>query len=605
VEAKEKNQNTGADDQAFKLHRLRHSAAHVMAEAIGQVFPEANFAIGPAIDDGFYYDVDVARPITEEDLVSIEKEMKMVCKRNSQFHQEMWTKEKAKTWFAERGQNFKVELIEGIADEEVSIFHQDGFTDLCRGPHVSRTKNCKHFKLLKVSGAYWRGDAKGPQLQRIYGTVWPTRVELDQYLHRLEEAKKRDHRVLGKQLGLVMFHEYAPGCPFFLPKGEILYHELSEAMRSLLVDRGGYVGVRTPQMFDSALWKTSGHWEHYAENMFSFGTEEGEQDAGCCDGDQGENERITSLKPMNCPSHMLIFGATKRSYRELPMRIHDQGVLHRNEPRGALGGLTRVRQFCQDDAHLFVTEEQIEAEVTELLAMIGGVYEAFDLGFKAKLSTRPEKKLGDDALWDRAETALEAALTSNGLDFELKEGDGAFYGPKIDFDVVDALGREWQCATIQLDYQLPERFELKYVGADNELHTPIVIHRAIFGSLERFIAILIEHYAGAFPTWIAPEQVRILTVSEKSASHGEAVQAALKQAGLRVHLDGRDDKIGFKIREAHNAKIPWMAIIGEQEMADGTVSLRLRNDLRGKGFEPNPTIDQFVDMVKAAAKRPF
>lgn len=599
MEEQEKSKHEFSNDAEYKLHCLQHSAAHVLAEAIQHVFPEANFAIGPAIENGFYYDVDVSRPISEDDLSTIEAQMKVVVKRNSQFTQEMWTKEKAKAWFGERGQNFKVELIDGIADEEVSIFHQDGFSDLCRGPHVRRTKNCKHFKLLKVSGAYWRGDSKGPQLQRIYGTVWPTRDELDQYLHRIEEAKKRDHRVLGKQLELVMFHDYAPGSPFFLPKGEILYHELSEAMRSLLVEKGGYVGVRTPQMFDSELWKTSGHWDHYADNMFVFGADKAEGE------DEGEPSRVMGLKPMNCPSHMLIFGSQKRSYRELPLRMHDQGVLHRNEPRGALGGLTRVRQFCQDDAHLFVTEAQIESEVTDLLAMVGTVYRAFNMDYKAKLSTRPDKKLGSDELWDRAEASLENALRANDIDFQLKEGDGAFYGPKIDFDVVDALGREWQCATIQLDYQLPARFDLKYVGADNEMHTPVVIHRAIFGSLERFIAILIEHYAGEFPTWIAPEQVRLLTVSEKSLAHGQAVKASLEAAGLRVHLDNRDDKIGFKIREAHNAKIPWMAIIGEQELADGTVSLRLRNDLRGQGIPPTPTVDEFVSLVSQAATRPF
>jgi threonyl-tRNA synthetase len=380
-------------------------------------------------------------------------------------------------------------------------------------------------------------------------------------------------------------------------------------MRNLLVDKAGYVAVRTPQMFDSKLWKTSGHWDHYAENMYSFGDHDTDpshgHDHGHEHGHECGSDRIMSLKPMNCPSHMLIFASQKRSYRELPLRISDQGVLHRNEARGALGGLTRVRQFCQDDAHLFVTEEQIESEVTELLALVGRVYKAFNMDYKAKLSTRPEKKLGDDALWDQAEKALENALKNNGIDFELKEGDGAFYGPKIDFDVVDAINREWQCATIQLDYQLPERFELKYVGKNNELLTPIVIHRAIFGSLERFIAILIEHYAGAFPTWLSPEQVRVLTVSEKSAAHGEAVRAALEAKGLRVHLDGRDDKIGFKIREAHHAKVPWMAIVGEQEMEDGTVSLRLRSDLRGQGIEPNPSVDQFVELVSQHAHRPF
>jgi len=596
VEEHEKGREAFGDDRDYKLHCLRHSAAHVMAEAIQTVFPEASFAIGPAIEDGFYYDVDVSRPITEDDLGTIEKAMKVVCKRNSKFEKEAWTKEKAIAFFQERDQGFKVELIEGIPDEEVSIFHQDGFTDLCRGPHVQRTKNCKHFKLLKVSGAYWRGDAKGPQLQRIYGTVWPTRDELDQYLHRIEEAKKRDHRRIGQQLELVMFHEYAPGVPFFLPKGEIIYHELSETMRSALLGEG-YVAVRTPQLFDAQLWKTSGHWDHYQDNMFSFSEE--------TEGDAAEEGRTMGLKPMNCPSHMLIFKSQKRSYRELPFRIHDQGVLHRDEPRGAVGGLTRVVQMCQDDAHLFVMESQIEAEVTELLGLVNRIYSAFDLGFRPKLSTRPEKKLGDDALWDRAELALKKALENNGFEYTLNEGDGAFYGPKIDFDVVDAIGREWQCATIQLDYQLPQRFDLKYVGADNELHTPVVIHRAIFGSLERFIGILIEHYTGAFPTWLSPEQVRILTVSEKSLQHGYAVRDALLAAGLRVHVDDRDDKIGFKIREAHNTKTPWMAIIGEKEQDSGTVSIRLRSDLQGQGTPPNPTVEEFVSLVAEAAKRPF
>jgi threonyl-tRNA synthetase len=598
VEEHEKGREAFGDDREYKLHCLRHSAAHVMAEAIQTVFPEASFAIGPAIQDGFYYDVDVSRPITEEDLSTIEKAMKVVCKRNSKFEQEAWTKDKAIAFFQERDQGFKVELIEGIPDEEVSIFHQDGFTDLCRGPHVQRTKNCKHFKLLKVSGAYWRGDSSGPQLQRIYGTVWPTRDELDQYMFRLEEAKKRDHRRLGKQLELIMFHEYAPGCPFFLPKGEVLYHELSEAMRTLLLSEG-YVAVRTPQMFDSRLWKISGHWDHFQDDMFSFSEEKAAEEAAEME------ERVVSLKPMNCPSHMLIFGSKKRSYRELPLRIYDQGVLHRNEVRGALSGLTRVRQFCQDDAHLFVMESQIESEVTDLLAMVDKVYSAFDMGFVCKLSTRPEKKLGDDSLWDQAEQALENALKNNGLDFILKEGDGAFYGPKIDFDVVDALGREWQCATIQLDYQLPRRFDLKYVGPDNNTQVPVVIHRAIFGSLERFIGILIEHYAGAFPTWISPEQVRILTVSEKSLKHGYAVRDALLAAGIRVHVDDRDDKIGFKIREAHNAKTPWMAIIGEKEQDSGTVSIRLRSDLQGQGIPSTPTVEEFVSLVADAAKRPF
>lgn len=573
MEDHEKGRAAFESDEDYKLHALRHSTAHVMAEAIGVVFPEASFAIGPPIQDGFYYDVAVERPITEDDLKTIQKAMKRVVKRNSKFERAELTRADAIALFEQAGQKYKVELIQNLPDDVViSTYDQGGFTDLCAGPHVMRTGNCKHFKLLKVSGAYWRGDAKNDQLQRIYGTVWRTREDLDTYLFRIEEAKKRDHRRLGQQLGLFMFHDYAPGAPFWLPKGEDLYHTLSEVMRNLLVN-SGYLPVRTPMLFDKTLWETSGHWGHYQENMFHFA--EGHHKEG--DSDEETESKIMCLKPMNCPSHMLIFGSKRRSYRELPMRIHDQGVLHRNELRGALGGLTRVRQFCQDDAHIFCTEEQIQTEVLELLKLVKRVYSAFDLGFQVKLSTRPEKKLGDDALWDQAEGALQAALDGAGMAFELKEGDGAFYGPKIDFDVLDALGRDFQCATIQLDFQLPRRFELSYIGADNEPHTPVVVHRAIFGSFERFIGILIEHYAGAFPVWMAPESVRILTVSEKSVSHGEAVLKALRAAGVKATGDFGDEKIGRKIRECHGSKVPYMAVVGEKELEENTVSIRSRD----------------------------
>ena len=585
------------------LDVMRHTiAAQVLARATRELFPGSKLAIGPTIAHGFYYDVEFNAPITDADLERIEEKMKSIIAEENRITMRRLPRAEAIALFTERDEPYKVDIIERTeGQEDFQIYFQDGtdFVDLCRGPHLPSLSQVGAFKLTKLAGAYWRGDNNNKMLTRIYGTAWPDKKALKKHLNALAEAEKRDHRVLGKQLDLIMFHEYAPGAPFFLPKGEILYHELSEAMRSLLVDKGGYVAVRTPQMFDSKLWKTSGHWDHYADNMFSFGADEGDVEP------EVQDERIMGLKPMNCPSHMLIFAAQKRSYRELPLRICDQGVLHRNEVRGALGGLTRCRQFCQDDAHLFVTEEQIEPEVTELLALVGKVYQAFDMDFKAKLSTRPEKKMGDDALWDQAEQALENALKNNGIDYQLKEGDGAFYGPKIDFDVVDAIGREWQCATIQLDYQLPDRFDLKYVGKDNEVLTPVVIHRAIFGSLERFIAILIEHYAGAFPTWLAPEQVRVLTVSEKSAVHGEAVRSALESAGIRTHLDGRDDKIGFKIREAHNAKVPWMAIVGEQEQEDGTVSLRLRTDLRGQGIDATPSVEDFIALVKNHAQRPF
>ena len=597
MEEHEQGREAFPSDEAYKLHALRHSTAHVMAEAIQTVFPEASFAIGPPIEDGFYYDVDVERPISEDDLGSIEKAMKRIVKRNSRFERSEISREDALSFFGEKNQNFKLELIDGLADDAViSLYDQGGFTDLCRGPHVMRTGNCKHYKLLKVSGAYWRGDAKGPQLQRIYGTVWPTRDQLDAYLFRLSEAKKRDHRKVGQQLGLFFFHEYAPGAPFWLPKGEDLYHTLSEAMRDLLLG-SGYSPVRTPMLFDKALWQTSGHWDHYQEAMFHFGEghfHEGEES-------EEHGEKIMGLKPMNCPSHMLIFSSVKRSYRELPLRIHDQGVLHRNELRGALGGLTRVRQFCQDDAHHFCTEDQITSEVKDLIELTQQVYAAFGMGFQVKLSTRPEDRMGEDALWDKAEAALRDALDSHGVEYEVKEGDGAFYGPKIDFDVFDALGRDFQCATIQLDFQLPRRFELTYVGADNAEHVPVVIHRAIFGSFERFIGILIEHYAGAFPTWLAPEQVRVMTVSEKSLVHGRAVHGALLAAGVKATLDDGDEKIGKKIRECHGQKLPYMAIVGEKEQENGGVSPRSRDE----GDLGSMSLQEFVDRVVQESRRPF
>ena len=573
VEEHEVGRDAFASDVEYKLHALRHSTAHIMAEAIAVVFPEAAFAVGPPIKDGFFYDVAVSRPITEDDLTAIEVAMKKVVKRNSRFERSEMTRDEAVAHFTESKQRFKVDRIGRLAEDEViTVYDQGGFTDLCRGPHVMRTKQCKHFKLLKVSGAYLHGDASQEQLQRIYGTVWPTRDALDKYMYRIEEAKKRDHRKLGTKLGLFMFHDYAPGAPFWLERGEWLYHQLSEAMRTLLLDNG-YMSVRTPMLFDKKLWETSGHWEHYQENMYHFA--EGHYVEG--DSDEEYDSRIMGLKPMNCPCHMLIYGATRRSYRELPLRIHDQGVLHRNELRGALGGLTRVRQFCQDDAHIFCMESQIQDEVKALLQLVKKVYEAFGLGFNAKLSTRPADKLGDDALWDQAEGALQGALEAAGMEYELKPGDGAFYGPKIDFDVLDALEREFQCATIQLDFQLPRRFELSYIGADNDRHIPVVIHRAIFGSFERFIGILIEHFGGAFPVWMSPEAVRVMTVSEKSEAHGNLVYAALKAAGVQAEMDLRGEKIGRKIRECHNDRVPYMAIIGEKELEAGTVSVRSRD----------------------------
>ena len=593
MEEHEKGREAFANDDEYRLHALRHSTAHIMAEAIQVVFPEAKFTVGPPTKDGFFYDVDVDRPIAEEDLTAIHKAMKRIVKRNSKFERAVLSREEAVALFQELDQPYKVDRISLLdADAEISVYDQEGFKDLCRGPHVQRTGNCKHFQLLKVSGAYLHGDSQNKMLQRVYGTVFKTRDELDAHLFKLEEAKKRDHRRLGRELGLFMFHDYSPGAPFWLPKGEDLYHTLSEAMRTLLLE-DGYKPVRTPMVFDKKLWEISGHWEHYQEGMYHFA--DGHHAEG--DSDEEDDSHILGLKPMNCPSHMLIFGNGKRSYRELPLRLHDQGVLHRNELKGALGGLTRVRQFCQDDAHIFCTPEQIEDEVSKLLALVDRVYSAFGMKYKAKLSTRPDKKLGDDSLWDAAESSLKAALVNNDMEYELKEGDGAFYGPKIDFDVLDALEREWQCATIQLDYQIPRRFELSYVGSDNEEHIPVVIHRAIFGSFERFIGILIEHYAGAFPVWMSPEQVRIATVSEKSLVHGRRVLAALEAVGLKAVLDDSDDKVGKKIRTWHNDRVPYLCVIGEKEQAEGTVNVRARQGLEGGEF----SVEQFTERLLAEA----
>ena len=580
MEEIEKEQEEFASIEEKRLYSLRHSAAHIMAQAVMRLYPEAGLAIGPPVKDGFYYDIDITTTLNDESLVAIEKEMKNIIKENQQFEHEEWDTPKALEFFKKTNQKFKLELIESLASETVHIYKNvarngSEFIDLCRGPHVMRTKQCKHFKLLKVSGAYWRGDAKREQLQRIYGTVWTSKEELDQYMFRLEEAKKRDHRKLGRELDLFMFHEYAPGAPFWLPKGEHIYQLLSRRMRDLLVGEG-YVSVKTPLIFDKKLWETSGHWEHYADDMFRIQEGEGEQGQ---EDEQGESCcRSFGLKPMNCPSHMLLFGARKRSYRELPLRIHDQGVLHRNEISGALSGLTRVRQFCQDDAHIFCMEEQIESEVFKLLELVQRIYSAFDMGYAIKLSTRPEKFLGEVAVWDRAEAALRKALDASGQKYEINEGDGAFYGPKIDFEVLDALGRAFQCATVQLDFQLPIRFDLNYVGSDNAEHRPVVIHRAILGSFERFIGILIEHYAGKFPVWLAPEQVRILTISEKSDPHAKAIYDRLKLLGVQVTWDDSSNKIGYKIREGRNARVPYLLMIGQNEMDNDSVSVRARDE---------------------------
>lgn len=565
----------------YEIHCIRHSAAHLMAHAVQQIFPEAQFAIGPVIKDGFYYDMSLPRSLTPEDLIQIEENMKQLVKQNLPFKHEEWNREEAKKWFGEHHQGFKLEIIEGIPDEKLSIYHQGDFTDLCAGPHVRYSKQCKNFKLLKVAGAYWRGDEKNPMLQRIYGTAWKTKEELDKHLYQLEEAKKRDHRKLGKELELFFFHEFAPGSAFWLPKGNTLYKTLSEKMRAYNL-RNGYVEVRTPQLFRKDLWEISGHWDHYQEDMFLF------EDEGTHSG----------LKPMNCPSHMLIFKSALRSYRDLPLRIHDQGVLHRNEKSGVLSGLTRVRSFCQDDAHLFVMPDQIESEIQKLLDMARKTYALFDMKFsKVYLSTRPDNFMGEIEMWNAAEASLEKVIKEAGFHYVINAGDGAFYGPKIDFIIEDALGREWQTATIQLDFQLPLRFDLKYIDKTNEAKHPIVIHRAIYGSLERFIGILIEHYAGAFPLWLAPVQCHVINIGEAQIEYAHEVHEKLVAVGLRSHLDTRNESMGYKIREAQLQKIPYMLVIGDKEMQEGTVAIRT---LRGGQGETVSVADVLTKLTTEA-----
>ncbi len=542
------------------LELYRHSTAHLLAAAVTALFPEAQCGIGPPTDDGFFYDFIVHRPFVPEDLVAIEEKMRELASRDLAYERKMLPKADAKAYFADRGEPLKVQLIEEKGGDVVSCYTiEDAFIDFCTGPHVPSTGRLKAFKVLSSSNAYWKGDAANQPMQRIYGTAFFKRSALDEHLTRLEEAKKRDHRKLGRELGLFTFHHWAPGAPFWLPKGALLYGLLSEYIRDRLAS-GGYQEVRTPLVFNKQLWETSGHWEHYRENMFLV---------------ESEQEPF-GLKAMNCPGHMLIFASQVRSYRDLPLRFADQGVLHRQEASGVLSGLTRVRQFAQDDAHCFVAEDQIGAEVERLLRLVDGVYADFGLRYTTELSTRPDDHLGDVATWDRAEAQLRGALEAAGRPFAVSEGEGNFYGPKIDFHVMDAIGRKWQCATIQLDYQLPQRFNLKYVGADNHEHRPVVIHRAIFGSFERFIALLIEHYAGGFPLWLAPVQAVVLPIADRHAEYAESVREQLAAAGLRVELDARQEKIGYKIREAQLGKVPYMLVAGDREAAAGSVAVRTR-----------------------------
>jgi threonyl-tRNA synthetase len=542
------------------LDVLRHSAAHVLATAVRDLFPKAAIGFGPPIEDGFYYDFEVERPFTPEDLEQIEKKMAEVAAKDYPFVREEVDRDEANRRF--KDDPLKLERIADLGPDEVISVYTDGpFVDLCRGPHVTSTGRLRHFKLLNAAGAYWRGDSRRQMLQRIYGTAWFKKEELDAYLHRLEEAKKRDHRKLGKELDLFLFHPFAPGAPFWTDRGTRLFNTLNGYMREL--QQEGYQEIKTPLLYNKGLWEISGHWGKYRENMFLVhNNETGEQDM--------------SLKPMNCPSHYLLYGSRKHSYRELPVRYATYDVLHRNEVSGALSGLTRVRQFQQDDCHVFLMGSQIADEVRRLTRFILDYYATFGLVATLKFATRPEQRIGDDALWDGAEGALRAALDATGLPYELKPGDGAFYGPKVDFDVADSIGRTWQLGTIQLDYNAPERFDLKYVGEDNSDHRPVVIHRAVNGSFERFIAILIEHFAGAFPLWLAPEQVRVLPISDQQADAARGVTDRLRAGGVRAILDAGSQTLNYRIREGEMQKIPYMAVVGQREADAGTVAVRTR-----------------------------
>ena len=568
---------TSKDPAALELYR--HSTAHLLAAAVTNLFPNVQCGIGPPIDEGFFYDFVVERPFVPEDIEKIEAKMKELASQDLVFERQMWPRQEAIEFFGKRGEPLKVQLIEEktAGQPQVSVYtikDRDTFVDFCVGPHVPSTGKLKAFKLTTTSNAYWKGDAKNQPMQRVYGTAFFSQKELDEHVTRLEEAKKRDHRRVGKELGLFMFHPWAPGATFWLAKGTVLYNTLGNYMRGVLIP-AGYVEVKAPIVFNKALWETSGHWDFYQENMFLV---------------KSADDEVMSLKPMNCPGHYLIYGSERRSYKDLPIRYHEQTPLHRNEASGVLSGLTRVRQFSQDDGHCFVMEEQIASEVEALLRLIQRVYGDFGLSYTAKLSTRPEKFLGEIATWDHAEASLKRALEAAGQDYTLNAGDGAFYGPKIDFDIMDALGRKWQCGTIQLDYAMPQRFDLKYVGADNAEHRPVVIHRAIFGSIERFIAILIEHFAGAFPLWLSPVQAVVLPIADRHLEYANQVVQILKDAGLRAEVDDRQEKVNYKIREAQLQKIPYMLVVGDREAADRAVAVRSR----AKGDLGARALQQFV-----------
>jgi threonyl-tRNA synthetase len=566
------------DRSAEALPLFRHSAAHLLAAAVTNLFPSVQCGIGPATDEGFFYDFVVPRPFVPEDLETIEQKMKELASQDLVYERQMWPRDEAKAFFASRGEPLKVQLIDEKTEgqKDVSCYtikDKETFIDFCVGPHVPSTGKLKAFKLLTTSNAYWKGDARNQPMQRVYGTAFLSEKELKAHLTQIEEAKKRDHRKLGRELGLFTFHPWAPGAAFWMDKGTRLYNTLANYMRDVLFP-AGYVEVKTPLVYNKALWERSKHWSHYRQNMFLI---------------ESEGETM-SVKPMNCPGHFLLYASTVHSYKELPIRFHEQTPLHRNEASGVLSGLTRVRQFSQDDAHCFITPEQIGDEVERLIRLVQRVYGDFGLPYTAKLSTMPDDHLGDEATWQHAEAQLKAALDRAGMTYDINEKDGAFYGPKIDFDVTDAIGRKWQCATIQLDYQQPENFDLKYIGADNTEHRPVVIHRAIVGSFERFIAILIEHYAGVFPLWLAPVQAIVLPIADRHQQYAAFVRDQLQAAGLRVDLDDRQEKVNYKIREAQLQKIPYMLVVGDREVENSTVAVRERSG----GDKGASSIDAFI-----------
>jgi len=569
-------------DDPEGLEVLRHTAAHVMAQAVLRLYPDTKLAIGPAIDNGFYYDFDLPESLKPEDLEKIEAEMAKIIAADFPVERYEMPKQEALDYFRSKGEKYKIELVEGLEDGNISFYKQGEFTDLCRGPHLPSTGRLKAFKLMSIAGAYWRGDSSREMLQRIYGTAFPSKKALDEYLFKLEEAKKRDHRKLGRELDLYDLLDEGPGFPFFMPKGMVLRNILEDYWRQEHRKRG-YQEIKTPIILNEELWHRSGHWDHYQENMYFTKIDEGN----------------FAVKPMNCPGGMLVYKRKLHSYKDLPQRMAELGLVHRHELSGALHGLMRVRCFTQDDAHIFMTPDQFKDEVLGVIELIDDFYKVFGFNYHVELSTRPEKSMGTEEQWETATKALQEALNARNMDYRINEGDGAFYGPKIDFHLEDSIGRTWQCGTIQLDFQMPERFDLTYVGSDGEKHRPVMIHRVVFGSIERFIAILTEHYAGAFPTWLAPVQVKLLPISEAQHPRVLEIEKQLEDQGIRVELDLRNEKIGYKIREAQLQKIPYMLVIGEREVETGTVAVRSRKDGDLGTMQLNELIERILNQVKA------